>query len=69
MRCGHSGKKQKRCWPKELEVGDCWIAISWADSSGLILAARVGKHTDDLLLKIFRNVQVFNSLAVVLFKA
>jgi hypothetical protein len=29
-------------------VGDCWIGLSLADSSGLILAARVGKHTDGL---------------------
>ena len=42
-------KKQKRCLPEELEVGDCWIAISLADSSGLILAARAGKHTNELL--------------------
>ena len=41
-------KKQKRCFPGELEVGDCWIGVSLADSSGLILAARVGKHTDEL---------------------
>ena len=42
-------KKQKQCLPGELEVGDCWIGVSLADSSGLILAARVGKHTDDLI--------------------
>lgn len=42
-------KKQKQCLPGELEVGDCWIAITLADSSGLVLAARVGKHTDQLL--------------------
>ncbi len=42
-------KKQKQCFPGELEVGDCWIGVSLADSSGLILAARVGKHTDDLI--------------------
>ena len=28
---------------------DCWIAIALADSSGLILAARIGKHTDELI--------------------
>lgn len=39
-------KKQKQCCPEELAAGDCWIALSLADSSGLILAARVGKHTD-----------------------
>ena len=42
-------KKQKRCLPYELEVGDCWVGVSLADSSGLILAARVGKHTDELI--------------------
>ncbi len=42
MNCGRLFQKQKQCLPEELEVGDCWIAISLADSSGLILAARVG---------------------------
>ncbi len=42
-------KKQQHCLPEDLRVGDCWIAISLADSSGLILAARVGNHTDALL--------------------
>lgn len=32
----------------ELDAGDCWIALSLAESSGLILSARVGKHTDEL---------------------
>lgn len=30
-------------------MGDCWIAVSLADSSGLILSARVGKHPDELI--------------------
>jgi len=30
-------------------VGDCWIGLSQAKDSGLILAARVGKHTDELI--------------------
>lgn len=42
-------KKHKQCLPQELEVGDCWIGVSLADSSGLILAVRVGKHTDELI--------------------
>ena len=42
-------KKQKQCLPDELVMGDCWIGVSLADSSGLILAARVGKHTDALI--------------------
>jgi len=27
-------------------MGDCWIGISLASDSGLIIAARVGKHTE-----------------------
>jgi insertion element IS1 protein InsB len=42
-------KKQKQSLPQELEAGDCWIAVSLANSSGLILSARVGKHTDELI--------------------
>ncbi len=42
-------KKQKRSLPDEVEVGDCWIGMSLANSSGIILAARVGKHTDELI--------------------
>lgn len=42
-------KTQKQCLPGELEVGDCWIALSLANCSGLILATRVGKHTDELI--------------------
>ena len=42
-------KKQKQCLPGELTVGDCWIGVSLANSSGLILAARVGKHPDNLI--------------------
>lgn len=42
-------KKQKQCLPGELEVGDCWIGLSLANSSGLILAARVGKHVDEFI--------------------
>jgi hypothetical protein len=30
-------------------MGDCWLAVSLANTSGLILAARVGKHTDELI--------------------
>ena len=41
-------KKQKRCLPEELEVGDCWVALSLAQLSGLILCGRVGKHNDEL---------------------
>jgi IS1 family transposase len=42
-------KKQKQCFPGALAVGDCWIGVSLADLSGLILAASVGNHTDELI--------------------
>lgn len=42
-------KKQKQCFLGEVEAGDCWIGVSLANSTGLILAARVGKHTDALI--------------------
>ena len=60
-------KKQKQCCAQELEVGDCWIGLSLANSSGLILAARVGKHTDELIEQLVistegkTNCKRFNS--------
>jgi IS1 family transposase len=33
-------------------VGDCWIGLSLAQTSGLILSARVGKHTDEFLTEL-----------------
>lgn len=50
-------KKQKQCLPGELEVGDCWIGLSLANSSGLILAARVGKHTDELIEELIVSTE------------
>ena len=50
-------KKQKQCCIQELETGDCWIGLSLADSSGLILAARVGKHTDELIDQLVVNTE------------
>jgi hypothetical protein len=50
-------KKQKQCLSQEREAGDCWIALSLADSSGLILAARVGKHTDELIEQLVTNTE------------
>ncbi len=41
--------KQCQCEPDEIIAGDCWIGISLAQDSGLILAARVGKRKDQLL--------------------
>ena len=49
------GKKQKRCLPEELEAGDCWIGLSLAQLSGLILCGRVGKHNDELAIELVTN--------------
>lgn len=39
MNCGHLLKKAlHHCLPEELEAGDCWIALSLAQLSGLILS-------------------------------
>jgi hypothetical protein len=48
-------KNIHQCLPDELEVGDCWIGVSLADFRGLILAARVGKHTDTLPIGTSRH--------------
>jgi IS1 family transposase len=50
-------KKQKYCLPEELVAGDCWIALSLAQLSGLILTGRVGKHTDELAAELVLNSQ------------
>ena len=50
-------KKQKRCTTGELNVGDCWIGLSLACSSGLILAACVGKHTDEFIEQLVVNTE------------
>ena len=50
-------KKQKRCLPEELEAGDCWIALSLAQLSGLILTGRVGKHTDELAQELISSTE------------
>ena len=49
--------KQKQCAFEEVERGDCWIAISLAQASGLILAAQVGKHTDNLLAGLLHSTE------------
>ena len=52
----NSGRLSKKtlhhCLPNELEAGDCWIALSLAQLSGLILCGRVGKHTDSLAIEL-----------------
>lgn len=50
-------KKQRQCRDAELEQGDCWIGLSLAGSSGLILAALVGKHTDQFIEQLFVNTE------------
>lgn len=48
-------KKQKHCQLEELEAGDCWIGLALAQTSGLILSARVGKHTDEFITELVVN--------------
>jgi len=43
--------------PDELMIGDCWIGLSLAQESGLILAARVGKHTDAFIEELINNTE------------
>ena len=38
-------------------VGDCWIGITQAQGSGLILATRVGKHTDEFISQLIVNTE------------
>lgn len=57
MKCGRLSKKQKHCLPEELETGDCWIALSLAQTNGLILCGRVGKHTDELATELVSSTQ------------
>ena len=50
-------KKQKCCVPGELTAGDCWIGLSLAQESGLIIGMRVGKHTDEFLSELLFNTE------------
>ena len=50
-------KKQKNCIPGELTQGDCWIGLSLAQESGLIMSMRVGKHTDEFLSELVSNTE------------
>ena len=38
-------------------MGDCWIAIALAKTSGLILSARVDKHTDALISALITSTE------------
>ncbi len=51
-------KKQFRCQGNELTEGDLGIGMTQASSSGLILAARVGKHTDPIIEELIVNTDV-----------
>ena len=62
MKYGRLYKKQKQCLPNELEVGDCWSGVSLANTSGLILAARGGKHTDKLPIGVSGHYRGKNRL-------
>jgi len=53
MNSGHS-KNNKQLW--ELE-GDCWIGVSQATDSGLVLAARVAKHADELPIGVVTSTE------------
>jgi hypothetical protein len=56
-------KKQKNCLAQELRAGDCWIGLSLASDSGLILAARVGKHTDAFIEELVNSTLPENRLS------
>ena len=43
--------------PEELTAGDCWIGLSLAEESGLIMGMRVGKHTDSFLSELLFNTE------------
>jgi lambda repressor-like predicted transcriptional regulator len=45
-------KNIHHCQREELVAGDCSIALSLAQLSGLILCARVGKHSDELAIEL-----------------
>ena len=50
-------KHQKHSLPEEFEVGGCWIGVSLAKQSGLIISTRVGKYTDELLADLVANTE------------
>ena len=49
-------------------VGDCWIGLSLAKDSGLILAARVGKHTDAFLEELVASTLGQDGLPAVAYR-
>ena len=50
-------KKQTHCGPDELSLGDCWVALSLAKESGLVLSGCIGKHTDELAPALIVNTE------------
>ena len=38
-------------------VGDCWIGMAQAQGSGIILATRIGKHTDEFISQLVVNTE------------
>lgn len=58
MDSGHLSKKTfiTAC-PTNSRTGDCWSALSLAQLSGLILAGRVGKQTNELAAELVVTTQ------------
>lgn len=50
-------KKQKQCTTQALERGDCGLGLSLASTSGFMLAARVGKHTNAFIDQLVVNIE------------
>ena len=42
---------------KQTQKGNCWIGVTQADDSGLILPSRVGKHTDEFIEELVVNTE------------
>ncbi|ABW30246.1 conserved hypothetical protein [Acaryochloris marina MBIC11017] len=40
-----------------MSVGECWIALSLAKDSSLVLSGRIGKHTDELAQDLIENTE------------
>ncbi len=58
MNCGRLFKKiLHQCLPEQLAAGDCWLALSLAQLSGLVLAGRVGKHTEELAQELVTSTE------------
>ena len=49
---------QKNCLASEITKGDCWIGIAQGKDNGLIIAYRVGKHTDSFIEDLIINTKI-----------